>query len=113
MGLLLVKGFEGTGREERETRRWKLAREKRSLRWVSVFGVSVMEVSRERKKKSDTKEEGGGGCLEKRSPRWVWVFGVSVMEVSRERLSWAVGETCGKDREKIKGPAAQRRRGDG
>ena len=49
--------------------------------------------------------------MEKRSLRWVWVFGVSVMEVSRERLSWAVGETCGKDREKIKGPAAQRRGG--
>ena len=40
--------------------------EKRSLRWVWVFGVSVMEVSRERKKKSDTKDEGGGDCLEKR-----------------------------------------------
>ena len=39
----------------------------------------------EREKKSDTKEEGGGGCLEKRNLRWVWVFRVSVMEVSRER----------------------------
>ena len=29
-----------------------------------------MEVSREREKKSDTKEEGGGGCLE-RNLRWV------------------------------------------
>ena len=58
--------------------------EKRNLRWVWVFGVLVMEVSRERQK-SYTKEVGGGGYLEKRSLRWVWVFGVSVMEVSRER----------------------------
>ena len=53
-----MKGFEDTGREERETRRWKLAREKRSLRWVSVFGVSVMEVSRERKKNLILKKKG-------------------------------------------------------
>ena len=53
-----MKGFEGTGREERETRRWKLAREKRSLRWVSVFGVSVMEVSRERKNNLILKKKG-------------------------------------------------------